>query len=145
MRKTTVSMCLLNTYEPHIDIAVDVFKTQNPALVSSLKDFLTVLPNPKSVEEVLTAALYQLAEIDSDSCRWLFRNPSYLEPELDLAEVAMKFAMTKLEQQGFVLNKDFMFEPKGRLCLSSTAKTRLMVENSVCDRLLLEEVLQVGD
>lgn len=138
-------MCLLNTYEPHIDIAVDVFKTQNPALVSSLKDFLTVLPNPKSVEEVLTAALYQLAEIDSDACRWLLRNSCYLEPELDLVEVAMKCALTKLEKQGFVLNKDFTFEPKGRLCLSETAKTRLMVENSLCDRLLIEEVLQVCD
>ena len=36
-------MCFLNTNEPHIDIAVDVFKTQNPSLVFSLKDFLTVL------------------------------------------------------------------------------------------------------
>lgn len=138
-------MCLLNTYEPHIDIAVDVFKSQNPALMFSLKDFLTVLPNPKSVEEVLTAALYQLAEIDSDACRWMFRNSCYLEPELDLVEVAMKFALTKLEKQGFVLNKDFTFEPKGRLCLSETAKARLMVENSLCDRLLIEEVLQVCD
>jgi hypothetical protein len=140
-----VSMCLLNSHKPHVDLAVDVFKTRNPALVLSLKDFLTVLPNPKFIEEVLTIALYQLAEIDPDACRWLLRNSSYLEPELDLVEVAMKFASTKLENQGFVLGEDFEFEPKRRLHISDNAKARLMIENSVCDRLLIEEVLQVCD
>ncbi len=138
-------MCLLNTHEPHIDIALDVFKTQNLALMFSLKDFLTVLPNPKCVEEVLTAAVYQLAETDPDACRWLIRNSYYLEPELDLVEVAMKFVSTKLENQGFFLNKDFWFESKRQLYLSKQAKAGLMGENSVCDRFLIEEVLQVCD
>ncbi len=138
-------MCLSNANELHLDLAIDVFKTRNPALVISLKDFLTVLPNPKCVEEVLTAAVYQLAETDSDTCRWLLRNPQYLEPELDLATIAMNLVMTKLENQGFVLGRDFKFEPNSRLHITERAKTRLMIENSACDRLLLEEVLQVGD
>jgi hypothetical protein len=138
-------MSLLNTHthEPHIELAVDVFKTQNPALVLSLKDFLTVLPNPKCVEEVLTVAIYQLAEIDPKACRWLFRNACYLEPELDLVEVARNLASTKLQAQGFVLGQDFNFEQNSQLQVSEKAKARLMVEDSVCDRLLLEEVLQV--
>ena len=143
--KRIVSMCLLDTHEPHVELAIDVFRTQNPALVISLKDFLTVLPNPKCVEEVLTAAMYQLAETDPDACRWLLRNPFYLEPELDLVEVAIKLALTKLQNQGFVLGQDFKFEAKSRLQISDNAKTRLMIENSACDRLLLEEVLQVCD
>lgn len=136
-------MCLLNTHETHVELAVDVFKTQNPTLVFSLKDFLTVLPNPKCVEEVLTAALYQLAEVDPLACRWILRNSDYLEPELDLLEIARKLALTKLQQQGFVLGEDFKFEPNSQLQVNETAKARLMVENSVCDRLLLEEILQV--
>lgn len=136
-------MSLLNTHEPHVELAIDVFKTQNPALVISLKDFLTVLPNPKCVEEVLTEAIHQLAEIDPNACRWLFRNFCYLEPELDLMEVARTLALTKLQDQGFIPGEDFQFEANKQIQVTEKAKARLMVENSLSDRLLLEEILQV--
>lgn len=136
-------MCVANTCEPHVELAIDVFKTQTPALVNSLKDFLTVLPSPTCVEEVLAAALHQLAEIDPNACRWLLRNASYLEPELDIVDLAMKFALTKLEHQGFILDRDFKFEKNGRLHISEEALAELMIGNSACDRLLLEEILQI--
>jgi hypothetical protein len=138
-------MCLSNTDEPHVELAIDVFKTQTPALVGSLKDFLTVLPNPKCVEQVLTTAIYELAETDPDACRWLLRNPRYLEPELDLIEVAIKLALTKLQNQGLVLDQDFKFEPNSRLNVNEKVKAELMVGNSAGDRLLLEEILLVRD
>jgi hypothetical protein len=138
-------MCLSNTDEPHVELAIDVFKTQTPALVGSLKDFLTVLPNPKCVEQVLTTAIYELAETDPDACRWLLRNPRYLEPELDLIEVAIKLALTKLQNQGLVLDQDFNFEPNSRLNVNEKVKAELMVGNSAGDRLLLEEILLVRD
>ena len=138
-------MCLPNTHEPHVELAVDVFKAQALPLVNSLKDFLTVLPNAKCVEEVLTEAIYQLAETYPDTCRWLLRNSCYLEPELDLVEVAIKLASTKLQNQGFVLGQDFNFEADSRLHISENAKARLMIGNSAGDRLLLEEILQVRD
>jgi hypothetical protein len=136
-------MSLTNTSLLHVELAIDVFKTQNPALLISLKDFLTVLPNPKCVEEVLTAAIYQLAETDPDACCWLLRNSCYLEPEVDLVEMARKLALTKLQNQGLVPGRDFKFEQNSRLQVSEQAKASLMVENSVGDRLLLEEILQV--
>lgn len=136
-------MSLTNTSLLHVELAIDVFKTQNPALLISLKDFLTVLPNPKCVEEVLTAAIYQLAETDPDACCWLLRNSCYLEPEVDLVEMARKLALTKLQNQGLVPGRDFKFEHNSRLQVSEQAKASLMVENSVGDRLLLEQILQV--
>ncbi|HEY9823742.1 MAG TPA: hypothetical protein V6D35_23660 [Candidatus Sericytochromatia bacterium] len=138
-------MCLSNSYEPHIGLAIDVFKTQNPALLISLKDFLTVLPNPKCVEEVLVAAIYQLAETDIEACRWILRNSYYLEPEVDLVELTMNLALTKLQNQGFVPGQDFNVETNGQLQIVQEAKTRLMIEDSVGDRLLLEELLPVYD
>ncbi len=140
-----MSMSLANSHEPHVELAVDVFKTRNKVLVNSLKDFLTVLPTAKCIEAVLIAALYQLAETDAEACRWLFRNSYYLEPELDLVEMAVALAFTKLQNQGFVLGQDFKFEPNRRLQVNQEAKTRLMLGNSACDRLLLEEILQVAD
>lgn len=140
-----VNMCLSHTTAPHIELAIDVFKTQNLALLVSLKDFLTVLPNPRCVEEVLITAIYQLAETDSDACRWLLRNSYYLEPEVDLTELTLNLALTKLQNEGFVLGQDFSVELNSRLHISTEAKNRLMIENSKCDHLLLEEVLQVDN
>ncbi len=140
-----MKMCLSNTHEPHLELAIDVFKSQNPALVISLKDFLTVLPNPKCVEEVLIAAIYQLAEVAPDACRWIWRNSYYLEPELDLVELTISLALRKLQDEGFELGKDFRVESHSRLHMAAEAKTRLMIEDSIGDRLLLEELLHVCD
>lgn len=134
-------MCLSESHEPHVGLAIDVFKTQNLALVVSLKDFLTVFPNPRCIEEILIAAIYQLADVDPDACRWLLRNCSYLEPEVDLMELTINLALKKLENEGFVLGRDFSLESNSRLNISEAAKMRLMIEDSVCDRLLLEEIL----
>lgn len=136
-------MCLAKAYETHFELAIDVFKAQNPALIIALKDFLTVLPNPKCIEEVLTAAIYELATTEPDACRWLLRNSCYLKPEVDLEEVASNLALTKLQKQGFIPDKDFKLEPNSRLKVSDRARAGLMKENSVADRLILEEILQV--
>lgn len=140
-----VNMCLSHHTDTHIELAISVFKTKNIALLVSLKDFLTVLPSPKCVEEVLITAIYQLAETDSNACRWLLRNAYYLEPEVDLTELTMNVALKKLQHEGFVLGQDFSVELNSRLHISAEAKIRLMIENSECDRLLLEELLQVDN
>ncbi|MDV2995298.1 MAG: hypothetical protein N4J56_004952 [Chroococcidiopsis sp. SAG 2025] len=139
-------MCISNsTCKPHVELAVDVFKTQTPTLISSLKDFFTALPSPKCVEEILAMALYQLADTDPDACRWLLRHPQYLEPELDLVEWATQFALKKLQAQGFVREQDFQFEPNGKLNACDRAKVKLSAGNSTAEKLILEEILQVGN
>jgi hypothetical protein len=73
------------------------------------------------------------------------RNSHYLEPELDIAAVAIQLASTKLQNQGFVLGKDFQVELNCLLQVTEQAKARLMIENSPGDRLLIEKILQVSD
>jgi len=140
-----VSMCLAKTYDIHLELAVDVFKSQNPALIISLKNFLTVLPNPQCVEDVLTAAIYTLAKTEPEACRWILRNSYYLKPEVDLVEFTSKLAITKLQNQGFVVNQDFKLESNSHLQVTEKAKAGLMDDNSDGARLLLEEILQVRD
>lgn len=151
--KDAVNVCKSKAYEPYIELAIDVFKAQNKTSINHLKDFLTILPSPKCIEEVLLIAVYRLAEIDFNACRWIC-NSRYLEPELDLVEVAKKFALTKLENQGFVVDQHFKFDPNGYLQVKKEALAGLMMENSAGDtrsvtplayRLLLEEILQVRD
>jgi hypothetical protein len=138
-------MCLAKTDDIHLELAVDVFKSQNPALIISLKNFLTVLPNPQCVEDVLTAAIYTLAKTEPEACRWILRNSYYLKPEVDLVEFTSNLALTKLQNRGFVLNQDFKFEPNSHLQVTEKAKAGLMADNSDGDRLLLEEILQICD
>ncbi|NJL51293.1 MAG: hypothetical protein HC930_02060 [Hydrococcus sp. SU_1_0] len=79
-------MCASNSCGFYAELATDVFKTQNLALLKSLKDFLTDLPCSQSVEEILIEAFYKLATIDSAACRWLLHNHDYLLPEVNLVE-----------------------------------------------------------
>lgn len=136
-----MNICLSSTHEPHVGLAIDVFRSQNLALLMSLKDFLTILQNPKFVEEIFISAIYQLAECDVEACRWLLRNYAYLEPEVDLMELTMNLARTKLEKEGFILNRDFSVVSNIGFNISKEAKHRLMIEDSVGDRLLIEEIL----
>lgn len=135
-------MCLAKAYETHIELAIDVFKTQKPALVIALKNFLAVLPNLKCVEDVLMTAIYTLATTEPETCRWILRNSYYLEPEVDLVEVARRLALVKLQKQGFILGKDFSFESNSCLQITEEAKAELMEGNSSGECLLFEEILQ---
>ncbi|NEO35247.1 MAG: hypothetical protein F6J90_02565 [Moorea sp. SIOASIH] len=132
-------------YESYIALAVDVFQSQDSTFIKSLKDFLTVLPSPTYIEQVLLAAVYRLPETNLDACHWLLGHPDYLMPELDLVAVAMTVAINKLQEQGLVLDQDFSVEPNGRLSVSTLAKDKLWFGSSTSDRLLLEQILQVGD
>lgn len=132
------------SYKPYIELAVDVFKAQDQESINFLKDFLTVLPSPTYIEQVLIAGIEILAETEPESCRWLLRNGSFLMPEVDLVDLAIDLAITKLESQGFLLGQDFALEANGQLLVSEQAKVILLMDNSVRDRLLIEEIVLVG-
>ncbi|NEP01478.1 MAG: hypothetical protein F6K58_23040 [Symploca sp. SIO2E9] len=132
-------------YESYIELAVDVFKAQDQESIKFLKDFLTVLPNPTYIEQVLIAGIERLAETEPEVCRWLLHNYSFLMPEVDLVDLAIDWAITKLESQGFVLDQDFRVEANGQLYICEQAKAILLLGNSVKDRLFIEEILLVRD
>lgn len=142
-------MLICHIYELYIELAIDVFKTQKMELVHFLKDFLAGLPNSKCIEEILTNAIYLMAETDPDGCRGILRNYSHLEPEISLPDMARQIASKKLVSQGFLIGKDFGFESNGKLVFnpknSTNLKSILMTESSPGDRLLIEEILQVRD
>ncbi|NJM64163.1 MAG: hypothetical protein HC851_00115 [Acaryochloris sp. RU_4_1] len=127
-------------YEPYVELAVTVFKTQDKVLVDSLKSFLTLLPSSQCIEGVLVTAIYQLAETGPETCRWLLGNPSYLEPEFDVIQFSMGSVSTWLQNQGFVLNQDFWFEPIGQLHLNEKIQAAVIATDLSDGPLLLEEM-----
>lgn len=70
----------------YINLAIDVLKTQDPALIHSLTDFLMVLPNPSQIEGVLQDAVDQLAQIDSNTHQWILDHSGCLMPYVDLLD-----------------------------------------------------------
>lgn len=131
-------------YQLYIEIATDVLKTQNKTQLNALKNFLTALPSPTDIEAVLAETIYQLAEVNLEACRWILRHPDYLMPELDLISLALEFSLSKLKNQGFILDKDFHLEASRQLWVSEDAKVALFSKCSVGERLLLEEILKLN-
>jgi hypothetical protein len=115
-------------YETHVELAAAVFKTQNKALVSSLKNFLTLLPTSQCIEEVLKAAIFQLPATDPEACLWILHNSSCLDPELDLIQLVMEAVTAQLQNRGFVLDRDFWFGPGDRLYWNEQGKATAIAE-----------------
>jgi hypothetical protein len=132
-----------DTDESYVGLAVDVLQAQNGEYIQALKDFLTVLPNPRWIELVLTKAIYQLAEIDREACRWVLRNSAYLMPELDVRDYAVQWVCCKLQNQGFIFNQDFWFAEPLKLEFTKNAELELWHNISIGDRLILEEIFNI--
>ncbi|WP_199314257.1 hypothetical protein [Planktothrix sp. FACHB-1365] len=131
--------------QSYVELAVDILRVQRPESIQSLKDFLTVLPNPRSIEDVLIRAIYQLAEIDDQACRWILRHSNYLMPELDVKNYALQWVCFRLQAQGFVLNQDFQFTAPQHLQLTEYAQLTLCQNLSRGDSLILTEIFNFQD
>ncbi|NET33374.1 MAG: hypothetical protein F6K19_15360 [Cyanothece sp. SIO1E1] len=136
-------MSHLENYQAYIDIAINILQAQDPDAIAALKDFLIALPTPQQIEQVLAAAIQQLAERAPHACLWLIQHRTYLEPELDLVASVKELALSKLITQGFASGQDFRFASEHQLWLSSKALTGLLAASSKGDCLLMEEILEI--
>ncbi|GAB4227199.1 MAG: hypothetical protein Kow00121_55820 [Elainellaceae cyanobacterium] len=128
-------------YDAFQGVAVEVFKTRHLAAIQSLKKFLTALPSPRYIKDVLLQAVYQLAEQDPETCRWVLHHWQHLEPELNLMRIAQNIATEQLQNQGLIFTQDFNFAADGKLEASESARAVLLKTASIGDRLLIEEML----
>lgn len=132
-------------YQSYIDLAVDVYKTQDYSSVQSLKNFLNCLPSPTIIEAVLAAAIAQLASIDIDTYQWILLHPDYFLPELDLVYLARKCMQLRLESQGLILGRDFQFTEQYELNISHQIKSHLWPNIPLSERLLFEALLPINE
>lgn len=111
----------------------------------SFKDLLTTLLGYEYTTDILTAAVFQLAETDFDTCRWALRNFYDLKLHLHITEGIVMFAAQTLIDKGFVLGQDFSATPDSGILIKKNAKSALMKEISALDCLFLEEISQIAD
>jgi hypothetical protein len=112
----------LEEYDSYIDLSVQVFQAQNPNLIKFLKDFLTCLPSPIYIEQVLILAIDRLAKNNFESCYWLVDNYPLLMPELDLLDLVKQSVKIQLNNSGLVAGRDFEFREQNQLDLVESAK-----------------------
>jgi hypothetical protein len=129
-KSLVLSKSRLEEYQSYIDLAVEIFQAQNPQLISFLKDFLTCLPSPSYVEQVLIVAIERLSKINLESCNWLVNNHHLLMPELDLIELAKACQKARLEENQLMLGEDFKFIGKNQLHLNPRAKEVLLTSTN---------------
>lgn len=93
--------------------------------------------------DVCTKAMYQLAETDLETCRWVLDNFYDLEAYLELIEKNIKFATQILIEKGFIPGQDFSANPSGEILVKRKASAALVEEIAAFARLLIEDILQV--
>ena len=129
----------------HIELLIYALKYQDKAIVEIFEDFLTTLFEPEYTTDILTAAVFKLAETDPYSCRWALRNFYDLKLHSDIKEGAIMFATQKIIGLGFILGQDFSVTANGGIIINKYAKAALREGTSASDWLFLEEILQLVD
>ena len=129
----------------NIDIDGITYTLEIEALMKFLKELITTLQASELTADVLTKVMYQLAETDLDTCRWVLDNFYDLESYLELIEKIVKFATQILIEKGFIPGQNFSTNPAGGILIKRKASAVLMEETSAFDHLLLEDIVQVLD
>ena len=132
----------LETFNIQIELMADTLKLQNKAILKSVEELLTALVGFEYTSDILMAAVLQLSETDTDTCRWTLRNLHDIQ-HLDVIEELTKFAVKKLIHQGLILGRDFSITANSRIILNRNAMDTLVAGTSTADYLLLEEISQV--
>ena len=137
-----------NDLEPltfDVELIIDALKSQDKALLKSFEYFFTTLFSPKYTKDILTAAVFQLAETDVDTCRWVLHSFYDLKLHYDITEGIVMFAAQKLIDKGFILGQDFSVTQTGEIVLNKNANAALMAGTSASDHIFFEEISQVLD
>lgn len=128
-----------------VDIEGTTCTLEIKALMRFFKELLTTLQVSESTADVFAKVMYQLAETDLETCRWVLDNFYDLEGYLKLIEKTANFATQILIEEGFIPGQDFSANPAGGILIKRNVNAALMEEVAAFDRLLLEDILQAFD
>ena len=99
-------VCQTQECKSYAQLALDALKSKKQPLVKSLNNFLSTLPKPELITDILTTALYQLAESDPATCCWtiwILQNSYDLGPYFQLIEKSVDLTTDNLKNQGILL------------------------------------------
>lgn len=112
--------------ERYIRVAIELLQTQNPRAILMLKNFLTYIPSPTSIRNILTAAVNDLIDTTPATICWLLEHADYLRPEIEVVQIVMHKLSERLIGLGFTQREDFNFEPNQKIAVSEAAQAALL-------------------
>ncbi len=104
-----------------INIAITLLRDKNLKNLVILKNFLTFIPNPNHIKEVLTKAVQEVVNSCPETTHWLLQHPHCLEPEVKVQDVIHQEIANKFISLGLTL-EEFSFDSKGYLVLPDSLK-----------------------
>lgn len=107
------------------NIAIFLLKSHNPEAIYGLKDFLTIVPNSEKSKQIMISAIYQVIETDPETIYWLLKNPTYLQPEVDVREIVIQKLNEKFILLGFT-KEDIYFNQHRDLEFTAVIKEKLI-------------------
>ncbi|KYC41281.1 hypothetical protein WA1_22720 [Scytonema hofmannii PCC 7110] len=128
-----------------INLFVNILKFKDRDLVETCEQVLMNLMGSKYTQNIMNAALFQLAGTAPDTCQWIWQNFPYLDACITLKEYVVMLAVQKLISQGFVLGQDFSTTADGELLVNQNARAVLMQSISDADRVFVTEILDAAN
>lgn len=124
-----------------ISIAVRLISSHNSCNIKTLKNFLYVMPDPRCVRDVLTAAVLKICTTSVDTTCWLLQNPEPLRPEIDVRELISQYLSETLHDYGVIQDQHYTFEQDGAFVIRTTQYQQLMsLSPLLSDKVALETV-----
>lgn len=127
-----------------VNLFVNILKFKDRDLVETCEQVLMNLMGSRYTQNIMNAALFQLAESAPDTCQWIWQNFPYLDACITLKEYVVTLAVQKLISQGFVLGQDFSATADGELLVNQNARAILMQSISDADRVFVTEILDAA-
>ncbi|KAF3890448.1 MULTISPECIES: hypothetical protein [Nostocales] len=127
-----------------VNLFVNILKFKDRDLVETCEQVLMNLMGSKYTQNIMNAALFQLAQSAPDTCQWIWQNFPYLDACITLKEYVVMLAVQKLTSQGFVLGQDFSATADGELLVNQNARAVLMQSISDADRVFVTEILDAA-
>jgi hypothetical protein len=104
-----------------INIAITLLRDKNLKNLVILKNFLTFIPNPNHIKEVLTKAVQEVVNSCPETTHWLLQHPHCLEPEIKVQNVIYHEISNKFISLELTL-EEFSFDSQGYLVLPDSLK-----------------------
>lgn len=117
-------------------IAVSLLKRKHPPTIQTLKKFLTFIPNPNHIKNILKTAVLKLIYTCPHSAFWLYQHPEVLEPEIQVREIIAEELRHKLLAWGYAPD-DFCFATSSMLEVREGDKTALISPKTPADEAVL--------
>lgn len=119
---------------------MSILKTQDPQVINSFKQEASYRLSPEHLNDILIAALYELAETEPEIFVWALHNYDaefYIEVRRRIAVAAAR----QLIRQGLVPGTDFSGIPTAGLIVRPEAKAILQQNTSTFTSFMLREIL----